>query len=42
MFPCLYLSAFILVLSCALTLCCVLVDGYPSEEFDEKGQSERG
>ena len=38
----LYLSAFILVLSCALTLCCVLAGGYPFEEFGEKGQSERG
>ena len=29
-------------MNCALTLCCVLVGGYPSEKFCEKGQSERG
>ena len=37
-----YFSAFILVLSCALTLCWVLAGGFPSEEFGEKGQTERG
>ena len=41
-FPCLYLSAFILVLSCVLNLCWVSADGYPSEEFGKKGQTERG
>ena len=29
-------------MSCASTLCCVLAGGYPSKEFGEKGQSERG
>ena len=41
-FMCLYLSAFILGLSCALTLCWVLAGSYPSEEFGKKGQAERG
>ena len=39
-FPCLYLFAFILVLSCVLTLYWVSAGGYPSEEFGKKGQTE--
>ena len=35
-FPCLVVSAFILGLSCVLTLCWVLAYGYLSEEFGKE------
>ena len=41
-FPCLFVFAFILVLSFVLTLCWVSAGGYPSKKFGKKGQVERG